>query len=139
MCMYSVSRISPSWSRAGCKKTLCLLYYRRKIKFIHFFIHSPPPPPSSRFSSLSLCLFLCYPPLSPPSLSALSLWNFVALTELTGLYGWYEFCLGTFLCSYTERTLSWKYVAFLDGTKIVLEVRCLSNLYEHCPGSSLPF
>ena len=36
----SISRISPSWARAGCKKTLCLLHYPRKIKFIHSFIRS---------------------------------------------------------------------------------------------------
>ena len=40
MCTCSISRISPSWARAGCKKTLCLLHYPRKIKFIHLFIHS---------------------------------------------------------------------------------------------------
>ena len=40
MCMCSVSRISPWWARAGFKKTLCLLHYPRKIKFIHSFIHS---------------------------------------------------------------------------------------------------
>ena len=40
MCICSVSRISPSWARAGCKKTLCLLHCPRKIKFIHSFIHS---------------------------------------------------------------------------------------------------
>ena len=43
MCMCSISRISPSWARAGCKETLCLLHYPRKIKFIHSvysFIHS---------------------------------------------------------------------------------------------------
>ena len=40
MCICSISRISPSWARAGCKKTLCLLHYPRKIKFIHSFIHS---------------------------------------------------------------------------------------------------
>ena len=40
MWMCSMSRISPSWARAGCKKTLCLLHYPRKIKFIHSFIHS---------------------------------------------------------------------------------------------------
>ena len=45
MCMCSISRISPSWARAGCKKTLCLLHYPRKIKFIHSFIHPPPPSP----------------------------------------------------------------------------------------------
>ena len=33
--MCSISRISPSWARAGCKKNLCLLHYPRKIKFIH--------------------------------------------------------------------------------------------------------
>ena len=37
MCLCSISRISPSWTRAGCKKTLCLLHYPRKIKFIHSF------------------------------------------------------------------------------------------------------
>ena len=37
--MCSIIRISPSWVRAGCKKTLCLLHYPRKIKFIHSFIH----------------------------------------------------------------------------------------------------
>ena len=31
MCMCSISRISSSWARAGCKKTLCLLHYPRKI------------------------------------------------------------------------------------------------------------
>ena len=36
----SISRISPSWARAGCKKTLCLLHYPCKIKFIHSFILS---------------------------------------------------------------------------------------------------
>ena len=36
--MCSISRISPSWERAGCKKTLCLLHYPCKIKFIHSFI-----------------------------------------------------------------------------------------------------
>ena len=40
MCVCSISRISPSWARAGCKKTLCLLHYPRKIKFIHSFILS---------------------------------------------------------------------------------------------------
>ena len=44
MCKCSISRISsrisPSWARAGCRKTLCLLHYLRKIKFIHSFIHS---------------------------------------------------------------------------------------------------
>ena len=40
LCMCSISRISPSWARAGCKKTLCLLHYPRKIKFIQSFIHS---------------------------------------------------------------------------------------------------
>ena len=35
MCMCSISRISLSWARAGCKKTLCLLHYPRKIKFVH--------------------------------------------------------------------------------------------------------
>ena len=40
MCVCGISRISPSWARAGCKKTLCLLHYPRKIKFIHSFIHS---------------------------------------------------------------------------------------------------
>ena len=40
MCMCCISRISSSWARAGCKKTLCLLHYPRKIKFIHSFIHS---------------------------------------------------------------------------------------------------
>ena len=40
MCKCSISRISPSWARTGRKKTLCLLHYPRKIKFIHSFIHS---------------------------------------------------------------------------------------------------
>ena len=38
--MSSISRISPSWTRVGCKKTLCLLHYPRKIKFILSFILS---------------------------------------------------------------------------------------------------
>ena len=38
--MCSISRISPSWARTGCKKTLCLLHYPHKIKFIHSFILS---------------------------------------------------------------------------------------------------
>ena len=29
--MFSISRISPSWARAGCKKTLCLLHYPLKV------------------------------------------------------------------------------------------------------------
>ena len=53
-CMCSINRISSSWARDECKKTLCLLHYPRKIKFIHSFIHS-----------LSLCLS---PALCPPSL-----------------------------------------------------------------------
>ena len=40
MCTCSISRISPPWARAGCKQTLCLLHYPRKIKFIHSFIYS---------------------------------------------------------------------------------------------------
>ena len=32
--------ISPSWARAGCKKTLSLIYYPSEIKFVHSFIHS---------------------------------------------------------------------------------------------------
>ena len=55
-CMCSINRISSSWARDECKKTLCLLHYPRKIKFIHSFIHS---------LSLSLCLS---PALCPPSL-----------------------------------------------------------------------
>ena len=47
--MCSISRSSPSLARAGCKKTLCLLHYPRKIKFTYSFIHSP---------SLSLSLSL---------------------------------------------------------------------------------
>ena len=31
MCMCSISRISSSWTRVGCKKTLCLLHYPRKL------------------------------------------------------------------------------------------------------------
>ena len=57
--LYSISRISPSWARAGCKKTLCLLHYPRKIKFINSFIHSFSPPLSSPPLSLSLSLSLC--------------------------------------------------------------------------------
>ena len=40
MCVCGISRISPSWARAGCKKTLCLIHYPRNIRFIHSFIHS---------------------------------------------------------------------------------------------------
>ena len=32
--MCSISRISPSWVTAGCKKTLCLLHHPHKIKWI---------------------------------------------------------------------------------------------------------
>ena len=32
--------ISPSWARAGCKKTLSLIHYPCEIKVIHSFIHS---------------------------------------------------------------------------------------------------
>ena len=58
LCLCSIT--SPSWARAGCKTSLCLLHYTRKIKCIHSFIHS--------FSlcvsaSLCLCLSLCLSPL----------------------------------------------------------------------------
>ena len=55
MCMCSISRISPSWARAECKKTLCLLHYPRKIKFISSFLHSFI---LSVCLSLSVCLCL---------------------------------------------------------------------------------
>ena len=45
MCMCSISRISPSWARAGSKKTMCLLDSTTVVKqssFIHSFIHSFP-------------------------------------------------------------------------------------------------
>ena len=73
MCTCSISGISPSWARAGCKKTLCLLHYPRKIKFIHSFILSPPPHPPSLTVfplSLSLSVFpLSHFPRHSPSLS----------------------------------------------------------------------
>ena len=39
MCTCSISKISPSWARAGCKKILTL-HYPGKIKFIHSFSFS---------------------------------------------------------------------------------------------------
>ena len=53
--MCSIGRIRPSWMRSGCKKTLCLLNYPRKIKFIHAFILS-----LSLSASLSLSLSLSH-------------------------------------------------------------------------------
>ena len=70
MCTCSISGISPSWARAGCKKTLRLLHYPRKIKFIHSFIlflPPPPAPPSPR--SLSVFPLSHFPSLPPLSLS----------------------------------------------------------------------
>ena len=53
-----ISRISPSWVRAACKKTLCLLHYLRKMKCIHSFIHSLCFC-ISVFLCLSVCLSVC--------------------------------------------------------------------------------
>ena len=36
--MCNISRISPLWVRAGCKKTMCQLHHPHKRKFIHSFI-----------------------------------------------------------------------------------------------------
>ena len=50
----NISRISPSWTRAGCKKTLCLLHYPKKF-FYSFSLSLSP----SVFVSVSLCLCEC--------------------------------------------------------------------------------
>ena len=60
MCMCSISRISPSWARAGCKKTLCLLHYPCKIKFIHSFILSPPLSYTHTHTNAHACINTCW-------------------------------------------------------------------------------
>ena len=43
MCMYIIKYFSPSWARAGWKKTLSLIHYplwNKVHSFIHSFIHS---------------------------------------------------------------------------------------------------
>ena len=37
---FSFNKISPSWARVVCKRTLSQIYFLRIIKFIHLFIHS---------------------------------------------------------------------------------------------------
>ena len=50
---YQQDSFSPSWARAGCKKTLSLIHYPCEIMFIHSVSLSV-----SLFVSLSLCLLL---------------------------------------------------------------------------------
>ena len=60
VCMCSISRISPSWARAGCKKTLCLLHYPCKKKFIHSFILSPPLSYTHTHTNAHACINTCW-------------------------------------------------------------------------------
>ena len=53
---------SPSWARAGCKKTRCLLLYPLEINFIHSFILS-----LSLLPTKCLILCLCLSPFLRPS------------------------------------------------------------------------
>ena len=90
MCTCSISTISPSWARAGCKKTLCLLHYPLKIKFIHSFIYSFP----VSLRSIVICFFT--PPPTPRPLLPFFVLFFVCL---------FVFCL--FVCLFWFWSFVW--------------------------------